>query len=616
MHSTLRPFFGSFRPPFRGLGVWAWFFVAWSFLINTAGPLYDGLFADSDDVMHLVRAMDLLGGQNWFDPVLYRLAPPQGTALHFSRFLDVPLAVLMALVHWLSGSWSLAGRATAIIWPMLLLPFYFRSVRTLASSFIPPEWTGLTAVFALLATSVLFQFSPGRVDHHAPGLLLFAFTFMSVLRWMDRPQDIKLSVGIGLGLALMVALALESLPWVFLLFGWCGLWLIIKGRSHVPSALVMAGSLVSGTALGLLATTEPTSLLRMSLDSYSGFYLVVSGIAFFWMAAVAAATMLWPMFIRLLIAGVVGAALALFLLWFSPAFALGPLGGVSPRIYELIFAHISEGISLVQYIATDPRNLVTGLYPLLGAIVCYYFLTKADKQSLPRWGLLFLLLLVANGLMLFYQLRFVVMASFLGIVPMTAMGREIWLKINASCAIHRKRLAKVVALFALGPLFSVVAPAVVEGKPLLAGTIFFPTQQPRMDHCLNMVVGQLLSDPAWFGAKQRTIMNTISEGSALLLMTPHAVMSAPYHRNVVGIESSLDFFSATEDLKAKEILQRSGSDLVVLCASVPSIYRSKEQGKLSLAQRLVMGQGPTWLEPVSFPFLDRARIFQFRAEKP
>jgi hypothetical protein len=613
MHPTLRPIFGCFWPPFRGLGVWAWLFVAWCFLMNLSGPLYNGLYADSDDMMHLVRAMDLLGGQGWFDPVMYRLAPPQGTEMHFSRILDVPLALLMAPIHWLSGSWSLAGRVAAIVWPMFLLPFYFKSVRSLASFFMTAEWAGLTAVFTLLATPVLFQFSPGRVDHHAPVLLLFGVVFAGILRWMEKPQSPKLAVWIGFGFALMLALALESLPWVFLLFGWCVLWLMIKGQAYARSAVVMSASFLLGTGGCLLALTGADNVLRLSLDSYSGFYLFLAGVTALWMVAVAVASLSSSVVVRFLVGIGVGAGLSFLLFWFIPAFALGPLGGVPPRIYELIFAHISEGIPLVQYIVTDPRNLVTALYPLLGVAVCYYFIRKSDQKSMPRWTLLFLLLLAANGLMLFYQLRFVVMASFLGIVPMTAMGKELWLKINASASVHRKKLTKGIALTILGPLLAVFAPAFVEGRPLIAGTVFFPTQRARTDHCLNMVVGQLLSDPSWLGSKQHTIMNTISEGSPLLLMTPHAVMAAPYHRNALGIESSLDFFSATDDEQAKDILYRTGADLVVMCASVPSIYRSKEQDKLSLAQRLAAGQVPVWLSPVPFPFLERALIFQLKS---
>ena len=52
-----------------------------------------GTDLSTDDAMRLVEVRDLLAGQGWFDLTQYRLSPPGGVAMHWSRLVDVPLAV-------------------------------------------------------------------------------------------------------------------------------------------------------------------------------------------------------------------------------------------------------------------------------------------------------------------------------------------------------------------------------------------------------------------------------------------------------------------------------------------------------------------------------------------
>src|SRR5437763_9686188 len=49
----------------------------------------------TDDAMRLVQIRDLLAGQNWFDLTQYRLNPPAGVPTHWSRLIDLPIALLI-----------------------------------------------------------------------------------------------------------------------------------------------------------------------------------------------------------------------------------------------------------------------------------------------------------------------------------------------------------------------------------------------------------------------------------------------------------------------------------------------------------------------------------------
>jgi len=79
-----------------------WFLVAF-YCVLTIGLLLllnlpgrgDYVGSDDDDVMRLVEVRDLLAGQSWFDLTQYRLGLDGGTLMHWSRLIDLPIAVLI-----------------------------------------------------------------------------------------------------------------------------------------------------------------------------------------------------------------------------------------------------------------------------------------------------------------------------------------------------------------------------------------------------------------------------------------------------------------------------------------------------------------------------------------
>ena len=74
-----------------------------------------------DDLLRLQEVRDFLAGQSWFDVTQYRLNPPWGAPMHWSRLLDVPLAAVMLLARPLLGTTG-AELAAATIVPPAMLP--------------------------------------------------------------------------------------------------------------------------------------------------------------------------------------------------------------------------------------------------------------------------------------------------------------------------------------------------------------------------------------------------------------------------------------------------------------------------------------------------------------
>ena len=78
---------------------WKWLtFLMWvvavSWLIYSRWPAIHWLtLNDTDDNMRYLQVRDWLAGQGWYDLRQYRLDPPAGFNIHWSRLVDLPIAV-------------------------------------------------------------------------------------------------------------------------------------------------------------------------------------------------------------------------------------------------------------------------------------------------------------------------------------------------------------------------------------------------------------------------------------------------------------------------------------------------------------------------------------------
>ena len=77
----------------------------WRFVVIVMWLIYCGWFVytkwtgihafwliDTDDNLRMSQVRALLAGQDWYDLRQYRLNPPVGADIHWSRFVDLPLS--------------------------------------------------------------------------------------------------------------------------------------------------------------------------------------------------------------------------------------------------------------------------------------------------------------------------------------------------------------------------------------------------------------------------------------------------------------------------------------------------------------------------------------------
>lgn len=538
-------------------------------------------FPDTDDAMRLAELRDFLAGQSWFDLTQTRLDPP-GIVMHWSRLVDVPMALMVkALTPWAGP--AAAERLTMAFWPPLtFLP------AMLALAFTAREIGGPAAAIAaaLMAATCLAVhplFAPGRIDHHNVQIASTMILLAATLAALRSPRA---AVVAGLAAAFMLAVGMETLAYVGIAAAVFGLRLAIEGASARGASIRFGLSLAAGTAL-LFVLTVPLS--RWSVPVCDALGPNIAILAVLGGAGLAAVARVLPAEARLATRwgalGVIGTvALGAFAI-VQPACLKGPYGAIDPRIVPIWLDFIPEAQSWRSLAAENAAAALLVLaFPLLGA-ACGALLWRSRPGMRARLAIAFGFLAAALGIALI-QVRSTGYANALAI-PLVAAWVAGWAAAIGEPATRRARLALGVLVanpLTVGLLAAVAAEAALPATPQ-------PTARG----------GAACARPAAYAALARERKGLVAAytelGSFVLAATPHAVLSGPYHRNAQGIVDTYALFTEA-DAEARQIARRRGIDLVVTCAASLDLDQLKRAAPDGLAARLARGETPDWLEPV------------------
>src|SRR5438105_2529005 len=80
-----------------------WLLVSLLMVVLVRNNIATNVLPDGDDYMRLQQVRDLLGGQSWFDLHQYRYVPPVGEPMHWSRLVDIPIALLILIFRPFTG---------------------------------------------------------------------------------------------------------------------------------------------------------------------------------------------------------------------------------------------------------------------------------------------------------------------------------------------------------------------------------------------------------------------------------------------------------------------------------------------------------------------------------
>jgi hypothetical protein len=566
---------------------WRWFvllvWLAASALLIYArwGQINAFALGDTDDNMRIMQVRGLLAGQGWYDLRQYRLNPPYGADIHWSRLVDLPIAgIRLALAPLVGG--VAAEKAAVAIAPLLPMAVAMMAAAATARRLIAPRAFALAIAILLCAESTRAMWSPLRIDHHGWQLALLA---VSVAGLTD-PKRARGGALLGVASALSLVIGLEMLLYLALA-GAIAVLLWVRDPDEGRRLATYGASLAGGSALGFLL-----------FASYANRAPVCDALSPVWLSAVTAGGAIavglallsprsWPL--RLAAAAAAGAALAagFALAW---PHCLGRLEGASPELVRLWLGNVREARPLYQHGYTTAIAIVA--LPVAGLIgyAAMLWRHRRDEAGLVAWAATGAPALLGAGLLL-WQSRAGPAAQLLAVPGATALA---WLALGRILA-SRYLLVRV--------LGTVAAFLIVSGILTQEALTLIPRKSNPGMKAVNKANG--LCPTLWAlrpvaQVPKGQVLTFVDLGPRLITVTHHDAVAGPYHRNGRDIIDVMRAFRGSAEAAHATIVRRR-IDYVLICPglSESTVYASQAKG--GFYTQLASGKVPAWLTPVPLP---------------
>jgi hypothetical protein len=537
-------------------------------------------FPDMDDAMRIVEVRGFLDGRDWFDLHEARLGPPEGYDTHWSRLIDAGIAgLILAFRQFTDG--ALAERLARTIWPMLWLLPAMAGVAAIAWRLAGRAGAPIAFLLAALGLPAFQHFIPGRIDHHNAQIAL-AVLLVAATMWSDRHRFAATAAGILTGAAM--AIGFEGAPYVVLAGTAMALRFICDPDGAGP--LRRYGlSAAASVALAFVISVGPahwggTACDAIAINSAAAVVVATLGLAL-------APAMLGPAGWPARAGGVLGCGLvatAVFLA-LEPACLAGPFAMMDPMVRSIWFSQVSEMQSLLTVAGTSaPMAAAVASFPAVG-VLCAFALAR-DRNMRGDFGFV-----VAAAALL--------VAAAVMIAMVRAYSYAVWLAIPmAAAAALRLGSALRLATLAGRALVAVMLTPTVTSAVALAA-VGAMTRQDVGPENSRVTEGCLRSENYAGLAKlpPGLVATDIDYGPYVLALTPHSVLSAPYHRMVTPIIAAHRIFALPPDA-AVAVVAEAGADYVVTCGRHALGGIGPAERAASLWGRLAAGNVPDWLERV------------------
>lgn len=538
--------------------------------------------SDTDDNLRIMQVRAWLEGQDWYDLRQYRMSPPGGADVHWSRLVDLPIAGIRLLLEPVLGG-PAAERWAVAVAPMLPMAVAIAAVAVTARRLVSLKAFALAVGLLFCAHSTRNQWVPLRIDHHGWQLAFLALAMMAIA----DPKRARGGATLGVATALSFAIGLEMLPYfviagaiMVLMWMWDG----AEARRLAAYGVTLAG----GTALAYLL-----------FASHANREAVCDALSPVWVSALLPAGALclalawWSPGKRVL--RVAGAAVGGALI--AAAFAamwpdcLGRLEQSPEELERLWLSKVREAMPVWRH-GWKMASITLSL-PLIGLVGygAMIWRHRRDAGALIPWAGLALLALVSTAL-LAWQTRASPAAQLLSIPGVTALG---WLLIGWFQA-RPQWVLRVTGM--------VVAFVLVSGLGTLYLTRLVPEQQPNERRsAVDTANRQCPTIPALRPIALQpkgTVLTHVDMGPRLIALTHHDAIIGPYHRNAQQIIDVMQAFRRDAD-NARRTVERYGVDYILICPNLSesTIYRSEAPNGFYV--QLTQGTVPAWLAPVELP---------------
>ena len=610
--NTDRTAIEAMRPSWLRLLFWVLLFqLAWYFR-----PLQDlllhGAMADPDDFLRLHEVRNWLAGQGWYDVSVPRMNPPEGGDLHWSRLIDLPIALLTVLLSPLAGA-EMATRLAAAIWPTTVLCLTLATLIAICERAWPKTNPFVVILFALTNIAALAQFAPGRIDHHNVQILLvfvMLLGMMSGRHWLGH-------AGAGFCMVLSLAIGLDNLPFIALLLGWLALAWVFDLEDAREGLLWTAAGIVLGLAVLYPLSVPLGQWMAVRCDSLSVVYVSAMALAAAGFAALGFVNARNKA-MRFALAGLVGAgALAVTALAF-PECRAGPYSALSAELTGRWLSQIHEARGIVDFASrfgAANYALLVYIVLLLAAGIVLVRRRIASSHLLPVLAVLAICLVLS-----FLQVRALRLGVFAAVPVCVILADLAWRHFSAAPGRSHPAamfMTGLSALFLISPVWLVVANAVLPppGNPASAAVAGDAPEWSRQEN-VSSICNRDRDFSFLATLPPGLVLNDLNTGPAILVFTGHSVVAGNYHRNGRAILETMDFFAADE-ATARKIATRRKPQYVAYCQPLPvaqpSVPSKNGSSAESIGRRILDGREPAWLQRIS-PAADRLKVYRVASD--
>lgn len=555
---------------------------------------------DNDDVMRLVEVRDLLGGQGWFDLVQYRLGLEGGTLMHWSRFVDLPIALLIRFFSLFADRAGAEALALAV-WPMLLA-FSIVVLMGLAAFRAGGRVAmHVAAVMTLFYVYGMGRFMPGSIDHHNLQLTLATLLVAMLVDPERRPASLAVA---GFAAAMEIAIGAEAAPFVAAACATVACLWAFHGERYRRPAMAFSLALLFTVSAAFFATVPPHLYRMVTCDNLSlGFYSLAS-IGSFLLFLAATALSGRGRVVRFAALGLAGGLVLATARIIAPQCLGNPLASLDPMLTELWLAKVIEAHSFLAQWQDQPAT-VGGFYAVgaLGLLVSAIRILRREKVELH---LLVLALLGVSFAVALVQVRGAMFSNLLAILPLSLLVADLRAWQQAAPQSAPRMLAYAGAGLASLPLvWSVGGLAFDKGWSGLAEQLETPKTTGPMACASQEALAPLAALPAG------VVLAPSDLGVQILRYTPHRVLSAPYHRNQGGMLTELNTGLAMP-AEAIALLDGAKVDYVLFC---PGEIQTRDLARLKpegFYGRLARGEVPAYLEKLDSPEKGGLAIYRVR----
>ena len=556
-------------------------FCAW-FIFSQWNDIRGFGLGDTDDNMRIMQVRALLHGQGWYDLRQYRMNPPFGANIHWSRLVDLPIAgLILGLRPFLGGAG--AERWAVAIAPLLPYLLLLTSLALTTRRLIDPRAYPLAFLALFFAGSTNGMFMPERIDHHGWQLALLALSIAAIA----DPKRVRGGLTLGISTALSLAIGLEMI--IYLALAGAAMVLFwVDDRDERERLGAYAVTLAGGFALAFLLFVS-TDNRNPVCDALSPVWLsdaLLGGALMYGLAWLSPAD--WKR--RLALALAAGAVIAAFhaLMW---PHCVQRLEGVSPEVERLWLSHVKEARPVYRHgwrIAT----LIVAL-PITGAIGwgLLIWMRRNDRKRL-RAAISAAVPGFAASLLLLWQTRTGPASQMMAVVGAAAL---VWFLLPLFWR------AKLPAVRVAG---AVLVAIVGAGAIVPFGLNFIPEPKPTVRDIeigkANRLCGSMWGMRPVALQPKGMVFTFVDLGPRLITVTNHDAVTGPYHRNGQQIADVMNAWRGTAD-EAHRLIAKYHSTYVLSCPNSSTSTIFVAEAPKGFYVQLQRGQVPKWLTPVALP---------------